>query len=137
MKHRKKRTCVAQICAALAATVAIAGGCSKGTGTSTSPSSGNGPVGATITITSSGVTPKNVTINNGEVVTFVNGDTRNHEIASNPHLAHTDCPPINALGILTPGQTRNTGTFTTSRTCGFHDHLDDTNTALQGTITIR
>jgi hypothetical protein len=84
-----------------------------------------------------GVDQKAVTINNGEVVVVINSDVRNHQIASNPHPAHTDCPPINALQTLVPGQTGRTGNFTTSRTCGFHDHLDDTNAALQGTITIR
>jgi plastocyanin len=97
----------------------------------------SGAVGATITITSGGVNPKNVTINSGEVVAFVNNDAGAHQISSDPHPVHTDCPPINSLGTLGPGQTRNTGNMTTSRTCGFHDHLDPTNTALQGTITIR
>ena len=102
-----------------------------------SPSPGNGPVGATVTITSSGVSPKAVTVNVGEVVMFVNSDSRSHEIASNPHPSHTDCPPINALETLAPGQSRNTGNLTTARTCGYHDHSDSGNVSLQGTITIR
>ena len=102
-----------------------------------SPSPGNGPVGATVTITSSGVSPKAVTVNVGEVVMFVNSDSRSHEIASNPHPSHTECPPINALETLAPGQSRNTANFTTARTCGYHDHRDSTNVSLQGTITIR
>jgi plastocyanin len=78
-----------------------------------------------------------VTINNGESVTFVNNDSRAHEMASDPHPAHTDCPPINALGTLQPGQSRLTNAMTTSRTCGFHDHLNDTNQNLRGTIVVR
>ena len=103
----------------------------------TAPSPGTGPVGATITITSNGVSPKTVTVASGSVVTFVNNDNRSHEMASDPHPAHGDCPPINAIGTLSAGQTRNTGNLTTMRTCGFHDHNDSTNAALQGTITIR
>jgi hypothetical protein len=50
---------------------------------------------------------------------------------------HTDCPPINALGTIGAGQTKSTDAFTTARACGFHDHLQPTNAAFQGTITIR
>jgi len=97
-----------------------------------------GTSGATITISSAGVvSPAAVTINPGESVTFINNDSRSHEIASNPHPAHTDCPAINALGVLQAGQTKLTNALTTSRTCGFHDHNADTDRNLQGTITIR
>jgi len=71
----------------------------SGSGSTMSPSQGNGPVGAIVTITSSGVSPKAVTVNVGEVVTFVNNDTRSHDMESDPHPAHTDCPPINAVTI--------------------------------------
>jgi hypothetical protein len=68
---------------------------------------------------------------------FVNSDTRSHQMASDPHPAHTDCPPINAVSTLSPGQSRSTANLTPARTCGYHDHIDPTNTSLQGTITIR
>jgi plastocyanin len=110
--------------------------CSGG-GSTMSPSPGNGPVGAIVTITSSGVSPKAVTVNVGEVVTFVNNDTRSHDMESDPHPAHTDCPPINAVAMLAAGQSRNTGNLTAARTCGYHDHSDSGNVSLQGTITIR
>ena len=126
-----------QIRGLVAGSIFLLAGCSGGGGsTPTSPSPGTGTV-ATIIITANGVDQKAVTINVGEVVVFVNNDSRRHEIASNPHPVHTDCPPINALGILAPGQTGRTANFTTARTCGFHDHDLDTNTSLQGTITIR
>lgn len=103
----------------------------------TSPSPGTGAVGATVTITSTGVSQKAVTINSGEVVMFVNNDSQSHQIASDPHPSHTDCPAINALDVLAAGASRNTGNLTTVRTCGYHDHINPANTALQGTITIR
>ena len=111
----------------------------KGSNTSpTSPSSGTGPVGATVTIGANGaVSPAAVTINVGEVVMFVNNDSRSHEMQSNPHPQHTDCPAINAVATLQPGQSRSTGNFTTARSCGFHDHANPNSAALQGTITIR
>jgi len=105
------------------------------------PGSGSGspgPSGATITISASGVvSPSAVTINSGESVTFINNHSQAHQIASNPHPAHTDCPAINALATINGGQTKLTNALTTSRTCGFHDHNEPTNGSLQGTITIR
>lgn len=95
------------------------------------------PSAATITITSSGVSPRSVTIAPGGRVTFVNNDNRPHDMASNPHPAHTDCPAINDVGFLTAGQMRTTGNLNTVRTCGYHDHNRDTDTSLQGTITIQ
>jgi hypothetical protein len=41
------------------------------------------------------------------------------------------------VGFITPGQTKQTGNFTTARTCGFHDHDQPTNTSLQGRIIVR
>jgi hypothetical protein len=70
-------------------------------------------------------------------VTFVNNDTRVHDMASNPHPAHTDCPAINDVGFLQPGQSRSTGNLNTARSCGYHDHNRDTDTSLQGTIVIQ
>lgn len=101
-------------------------------------SGGPGPVGATVTIgANDAVSPTTVTINAGESVTFVNNGSQPHEMASNPHPAHTDCPAINAVGLLNPGQSRTTNALTTSRSCGYHDHRNDTNNALRGTIVIR
>ena len=92
---------------------------------------------AIITITSSGVSPKNLTVSPGTQVTFVNNDRITHEMTSDPHPFHEDCPEINQVGFLVPGQSRQTGNLNTVRTCGYHDHGDSLNSALQGTITIR
>jgi plastocyanin len=127
--------------AALAATLATALACGGSNGNPGGPgpvTGGPGPSGATITINANGVvTPSSVTINSGESVTFVNNHDRVHEIASDPHPAHTDCPAINAVGVLNPSQSKLTNALTVSRTCGFHDHRDDTNPNLRGTIIIR
>jgi plastocyanin len=77
-----------------------------------------------------------VTVAVGSRVTFVNNDTRSHEMSSDPHPMHTDCPEID-VGDLPPGQSRSTQNLVTPRTCGFHDHLDQDNAALQGTIRIQ
>jgi hypothetical protein len=52
----------------------------------------------------------------------VNNDNQSHEMFSDPHPEHTDCPEINSVGFLSPGQTSRTDNLNTVRTCGFHDH---------------
>ena len=83
-----------------------------------------GTASATITITSSGASPTQVTVSQGSRVLFVNNDTKSHNVASDPHPEHSDCPEINTVGLLQPGQSRETGNLITVRTCGFHDHDD-------------
>ena len=97
---------------------------------------GTGTVAATITITASGVSPREVTVAPGARVTFVNNDTRPHDMASDPHPEHTDCPEI-TVGFLQAGQSGTTQNLNRVRTCAFHDHNQDTNTSLQGTIRIQ
>jgi plastocyanin len=107
--------------------------CGGGSGTSPSP-----PVaGTTITITSSGVSPKNLQVSPGSQVTFVNSDRINHDMNSDPHPEHTDCPAINQVGVIVPGQTKQTGNLNMVMTCGDHDHGDAQNANLQGKITIQ
>ena len=108
-----------------------------------SPSTGGGgggggsSTGTTITITSGGVSPKTLTVPRGTRVTFMNNDSVAHTMNSNPHPDHTDCPEINDVGFLNPGQSKMTGNLTTARTCGYHDHNRNTDTSLQGTIIIQ
>ena len=97
-----------------------------------------GPPGSlTLTITSAGVSPKTLAVGPGSQVTFVNNDVVAHEMHSDPHPDHTDCPELNQVGFLSPGQSRQTGNLNTIRTCGFHDHAQPLNTFLQGSIVIR
>src|SRR5918995_2197400 len=120
---------VARTFAAAAALTMVACGDGDST-TSPTPNPGGSTGGATITITSSGLSPQNVTIVRGAQVTFVNSNTRSHEIRSDPHPNHTDCPEINQVGVIQPGNNRQTGNLATARTCGFHDHGDPGNTSL-------
>jgi plastocyanin len=97
-----------------------------------------GASGATITLTAGGISPSSVTVGVGQSVTFVNNDSRAHEIASDPHPQHGSCPSIEqGLGTLSPGQTKLTQGFAGAGTCTFHDHLDNTNRAFQGSIRIQ
>lgn len=132
----ENRLCPAvAVCVAVMMTASACGG--NGSGSNSTPTSPTPSGSATFTITSSGVSPRTVTVPAGSRVTFVNNDSRPHDMASNPHPEHSDCPPINDVGFLQPGQTRTTGNLNTPRTCGFHDHGQPTNTSLQGAIVIQ
>ena len=72
----------------------------------------------------------------GTRVTFVNNDRVPHEMDSDPHPEHTDCPAINDVDFIQPGQSKLTGNLNVVRTCGYHDHEQDTNRNLQGSIII-
>ena len=115
-----------------AATVVTLTGAPAGAATTTIKATG-----ATITITANGVSPTSIQVSPGARVTFVNNDTRAHNMTSNPHPEHTDCTQINQVGLLTPGQSRETGNLTTARTCGFHDHDLPSVANLTGSIVIR
>lgn len=62
----------------------------------------SGSSGATITITAAGVSPAGVTVAVGQTVTFINNDTRPHEMASNPHPQHGTCPSIEGAWEASP-----------------------------------
>lgn len=109
--------------------------CGSGGGRSTTgPSAPSEPI---VNVTARGFEPPGVTVAVGGRVRFQNFDDRPHSIASNPIETHTDCPPINEVGLLSPGQVKTTGAFPEARTCGYHDELSEGRTLLTGTITIR
>ena len=101
------------------------------------PTNPTEPPCATITIANNAVSPNAVTVSAGCRVTFVNNDSRSHDMASDPHPEHTDCREINSVGVLSPGRSAQTSNLNTVRTCGFHDHMQDSVASLRGTITIR
>ena len=88
-------------------------------------------------VTARGFEPPNVVVAVGGRVRFQNYDDRSHIIASNPVDTHTDCPPINEVGLLVSGQVKATGPFPEPRTCAYHDELSETRALLTGSITIR
>jgi hypothetical protein len=95
-----------------------------GCGGGGAPSGPTGSSGPTITITSGGVSATQTNVTQGTRVLFVNNDTHSHNMASDPHPEHTDCPELNTVGLLQPGQSHETANLVTIRTCGFHDHDD-------------
>jgi hypothetical protein len=89
--------------------------------------------GSILTLTGTGVSPKQVRVYHDSRVTFLNSDVVNHEIASNPLHVHTDCPELN-VGFLVPGESRASGQLTILRACAFHDHLHEGDSRYYGTV---
>jgi plastocyanin len=132
---RNARRQLAWLGAAAALSLAAAG--CGGSDSPTGPSDGGSGTVATITITSTGVSPSSVTVAPGSRVTFVNSDNRPHEPASDPHPTHGSCPPIDQVGFIAAGQSRTSGNLNTTGTCSYHDHLNDGDARLRGTIRVQ
>ena len=143
----KIRLLLAAACAA-AALSAVAS-CGSSSSSPSSTSSGPSPTSptttpatavraTTITITNSVASPKDIIVTRGAQVTFINNDSQSHNMTSDPHPEHTDCPEINSVGFLNGGQQRQTGNMVTNRAvCGFHDHDLPNVAGLQGSISIQ
>src|SRR5215216_2578970 len=119
---------------AMALTLAACGG----SGSPAGPSGGGGGGGTTVEttkvkITSAGFSPAIIIVNAGAKVMFVNNDSKTHEPSSNPHPSHTLCPELN-IGSLASGQSRESAPMVGGRTCGYQDHLDNANAAMQGIV---
>ena len=114
----------------------IAAGCGGGGGpTDPSPAPSNPN---RITISASGaVSPTELIVPPGTRVLFINNQARRHDMTSDQHPDHMDCPEINQVGVLQPGQNRETGNLVSVRTCGFHDHENPDDPLLKGRIVIR
>ena len=130
-----ERGCRGHVCLGLALSICAA--CGGKTGTPAPPATPS-PNPYTITISGSGIVgPKELTVPPGSRVLFVNSHSRRHDMTSDPHPDHLDCPELNQVGVLNAGQSRESGNLVTVRTCGFHDHDDPNNVNLRGSIIIR
>jgi plastocyanin len=83
------------------------------------------------------VSPAQVTIATGQSVTFTNNDTRTHDMSSDPHPTHTNCPSVANVGVLQPGQSKTSFGFASAGTCGYHDHNNPDSAGLRGNIVIQ
>jgi plastocyanin len=127
--------CRGRVCLGLALSVCAA--CDGKIGAPTPPATPS-PNPYTITISGSGIVgPKELTVPPGSRVLFVNSHSRRHDMTSDPHPDHLDCPELNQVGVLNAGQSRESGNLVTVRTCGFHDHDDPNNVNLRGSIIVR
>jgi plastocyanin len=123
--------------AALAAMAAACGGSSSPS--NPTPSGGCTPSASanTLVIQNNTICPAALTVARGTQITILNSDSRTHEMDSDPHPEHTDCPELNQIGFLNPGQSRQSGNLNTARKCGMHDHASPDTASLRATITIQ
>ena len=118
--------------------MAAAFACGGTSSTSASPTPTTPPVTTnTITITNNAASPQNITVTRGSQVTMLNSDSRSHQMESDPHPEHTDCPELNQIGFLNPGQSKLSGNLNTAKKCGMHDHNAPDIAGLKVTITIQ
>jgi len=80
------------------------------------------PTQRVVSITSGGVIPVEVVTGVGTRVTFVNNDIIPHDVLGGPDPSTPGCPEMDAVGFLTPGQSRQTATLAQAGTCEYHDH---------------
>ena len=85
----------------IASAIALVTSCG---GDSTSTGSGTAPINrvhaeqrarATFVIMNNTICPTTLTVTRGTQITISNQDSRVHEMDSDPHPEHTDCPEIN------------------------------------------
>ena len=101
------------------------------------PSGGGGSTTTTtITLTSAGASPRDITVSVGSRVTFTNNDSVPHDMASDPHPAHTDCPEV-TVGFIAASQSAQTQNLNRARVCTYHEHNHPTNGNLPGTDRIQ
>jgi len=129
----------ALVAATAAVTVAAVALSCGGSSSSTSPSGSCTPStnANTLVIMNGAICPQTLTVTRGSQLTISNQDSRNHNMASDPHPDHTDCPELNQIGLLSTGQSRSSGNLNTVRSCGLHDHDDPNNGSLKARITIQ
>ncbi len=132
---RKVTILFAVSAAALPALAAACGGSSSPSGPTGSCTPSSSP--KTIVIQNNQVCPQTLTVPRGSQVTMINNDSRVHEMDSDPHPEHTDCPELNQIDFLNPGQSRSSGNLNIARTCGYHDHTSPDTNSMKGTIIIQ
>ena len=125
--------------AAAAIVLAAALSCGGSSSSSTGPSGMCTPSANanTLILMNNAICPQALTLTRGSQLIITNQDSQTHDMASDPHPEHTDCPEINQIGTLNTGQTRSSGNLNTARRCGIHDHINPSSAALKATITIQ
>src|SRR5580765_2174282 len=90
----------------VAIAIAMMAACGGSSSSSTSPSGACTPSSSpnTLVIQNNTICPSALTVTRGTQITILNSDSRTHTMNSDPHPEHTDCPEINQIGFLNPGQ---------------------------------
>lgn len=125
---------------ALAVAAALPFALSCGSATPASPS-GQSPdpthtLPQTVMILDTGPIPRDITVAIGAAVTFMNHDSVAHGVAGGTAAAESDCPELDAVGVLQPFEIRATAPFSSAKTCQYHDPRTGSDT-FTGRIVVR
>jgi hypothetical protein len=67
----------------------------------------------------------------------VNADRAGRDVSSGLDHNAFECPEVDVIGFLVPGQSRSTLVFEQAKTCRFHEHANVGVAAYQGRIVVR
>jgi hypothetical protein len=94
-------------------------------------------IDAAVSISAAGVDPQVLHLNSPVTVKFTNNDRAAHKFEPAPELGDGDCPEMNQLGTLEPGQIGNVAfTRLGGFICAFHDTAAPSNLAFKGLLVI-
>ena len=143
-------TCVMKYvpAAGVAVALAFAAACSDGdvrtmtapSGASTALNHESSGSSAIVYITDDGLHPRKLEMSSTGAVTFVNRSSVRRWIRADPHVptGHNECGEFEAIGILEPGQSGQTGILHHEK-CDYHDHLmgENLTSDFEGEVRIR
>jgi plastocyanin len=89
-----------------------------------------------VSITAGGFNPQVLHVNYPVTVTFTNNDTVAHALESAPELNWDNCPEMNTVGTLKPGQSEAVAFSEKDAVCTYHDVAQQSKTIFQGYIAI-
>jgi hypothetical protein len=100
------------------------------------PTSPTPPRVLPVTITAEGFVASGLT-GGRAMVEFFNNDLVAHEIRSDPHPEHSQCPELN-VGVVSPGQrVAILSPLNSGRVCGFHDETKLNDPRFRAVITVQ
>jgi hypothetical protein len=91
---------------------------------------------AAVKISGSGVDPQVLHLNSPITVKFTNADKAAHRLEAAPELGYGDCPAMNQLGTLQPGQTGSVPLSGNAVICAYHDAAGPADVNFQGLIVL-
>ena len=89
-----------------------------------------------VDIAPAGVNPQVLHLDSPATVTFTNTDGIDHRLEAAPELAYGDCPEMNGLGTLQPGQSRSVTLTEHGFICAYHDAARPNDMPFQGIVVL-
>ena len=130
MKRKRSARGVGITAGALLLSVMLAACENESGGSPSAPSTSPSSSVYQVRLTAVALDPFQLEIPVGARVRFVNEGLFARQIGS-------ACPEIEAVGLLQPGNSRDSGIFASAKTCSYFDRLNPAQVLFQGTIIVR